>query len=643
MLPTLAKLRGKKLSGEAWADALRQLMANFLAVPNDRPEEGAVRERLLAILDLLPLWDHLQPTPLPLPLIREFIHDHLEAIEGRHGDHLTGGVTIAPLAALGAIPFSIVYVVGLGEDAFPGSNALPSFDLRSDARLPGDIHPAEKARYLFLEVLKSAGDKIYLLWNNKDLQKDQDLLPAIPVVQLQHYLNLHVLDKPFVVAKMTLHDRAPNSLKPDENASCHDVGRWVNEMERLTALTQAAESIILDKKQKAQIEKRKHGRPPDFALPVAHDAASAIQAVTIKDLKAFLENPALASLKRHLHLRNDLEDEESKDEEPFVRPFFTEVRLTTQVVQKIIHDTTKVSLTEALSVWPDYFARIYEDEKLRCRAPEGDFGKADQAHLQVELQNRITNALADFLKKRDPKNFCGPLLLGAGATPIDAKRRFPALTLNLSAGAPAGQLIQVALSGQQPFVWADGKNLDILVVSHKEKIKSPGVLSVSLFEPVLFYLGLLANDAALPGDSSSQSWLRGGCLNVHLFTKEKCEQYTYMFSESEAVVYLNALAADYLNAAAFDLMPFDVIAGEGKKEGDLSAAYVLPAEQTGALAEDYHERLGEKIEDALEGSRTPHWYAPLLDLAKTDVPLDAFEKIGRRFRLLDRGPAERRK
>ncbi len=643
MLPTLAKLRGKKLSGTAWADALRQLIANFLAVPEDRPEEGAVRERMLEILDLLPLWDHLQPTPLPLPLIREFIHDHLEAIEGRHGDHLTGGVTIAPLAALGPIPFSIIYVVGLGEDQFPGSNTLPSFDLRSAARLPGDIHPAEKARYLFLEALLAARDKIYLLWNNKDLQKDQNLLPAIPIVQLQRYLNRQVLEKEFAVAKMTLHDRAPNSLKPDPTATCHDVGRWVNETERLVALTQAGGSVVLDKKQMAEIEKRKRDRLPDFALPAAQDASSAVQAVTIKDLKAFLENPALASLRRHLHLKDDLEDEESQDEEPFVRPFLTQVRLTTQVVQKIIHDTTKVSLAEALSAWPSYFERMYEDEKLRCRAPDGDFGKADQAHLQAELQSRVTNALAEFLKERDPKNFCGPLLLGASATPIGAKRRFPALSLYLPSTAPAGAPTQVTLNGQQPFVWANGKNLDILVLSHKEKIKSPKTLSKTLFEPVLFYLALLANDASFPGEVSSQSWLRGSVLNVHLFTKEKCEQYAYMFSESEAAAYLSDLVADYLNAAAFDLMPFEVIAGEGKKEDDLSAAYVLPADQACALAESYCERLSEKIEDALEGSQVPRWYAPLLELAKAKVPDDAFDKVGKRFRLLDRGPAQHRK
>ena len=57
------------------------------------------------------------------------------------------------------------------------------------SRRAGDIWPAESARFLFLEALGAAKQKLYLLYNNKDLQKDQVLLPAVPLLQLERFLS----------------------------------------------------------------------------------------------------------------------------------------------------------------------------------------------------------------------------------------------------------------------------------------------------------------------------------------------------------------------------------------------------------------------------------------------------------------------
>ena len=76
------------------------------------------------------------------------------------------------------VPFEIVYVVGLGEEHFPGSDSLPNYDLRRAERLPGDIRPAEQKRFALLETLLAARRKVYLLYNAKDIQKDKPRLPC---------------------------------------------------------------------------------------------------------------------------------------------------------------------------------------------------------------------------------------------------------------------------------------------------------------------------------------------------------------------------------------------------------------------------------------------------------------------------------
>src|SRR5205085_6993604 len=124
---------------------------------------------------------------------------------GSRGEFLVGGVTLCALQPMRPVPFSIVYVLGLGEDLFPGSNALSSFDLRGVQRLPGDIRPAESRLYDFLATVLSAQQKLYLFYNNHALQKDRPLLPAAPLQQLQHYLNQNLLAGDFQSVAMPMH------------------------------------------------------------------------------------------------------------------------------------------------------------------------------------------------------------------------------------------------------------------------------------------------------------------------------------------------------------------------------------------------------------------------------------------------------
>ncbi len=636
LLPTLVQLRGKQASGQAWATTLRQLMNGFLDVPEDRPEEAQVRNRLLSALEQLSSWDRLAEAPLPLALIREFVQANLESIEGHHGDTLAGGITIAALAKMRPVPFRVLYVVGLGEEHFPGSDFLTSFDLRGERRYPGDVRPAESARFLFLEALLSAQEKVVLLYNNRDIQKDRELLPAVPVAQLQRFLNDEVLTGPFDVAHMPLHEHDLKTL-PAARPDHHDVGIYGNETERLVAYAHAHANgtLVLDLLQTEELKERLRPQQPDFALPQTDAASARVPSLTITELGKFLENPGLASLKRHLYLRDEEREDTPWDDEPFVCSSLLAARLTKQVLHGFVFDAVERSLSDARAGWCKRFDRLYEDEGLRCRLPELGFGAADQAFLRNELRDRVA-LLADFLDQRGHGDFCGPVLLGASSTPIGARRRFPALTLPLPRSLPQGQVCQMRLSGSFPLVWAAEKSLDLLVVNNKAKPKE-NVLQPSLFEPVLFYLALLANADSAPAECSSQAWLQGAECRVHIACSESLESHTYKCTAEEARAYLTQLAADFLDPTSFDLLPFDVLAVD-KEFWD---SFALPEDELGALSANYCVRFEEKIAEAREG-KAVYWDTPLLNLANARVPADAFAKMRRRFELLDRGLAAKR-
>jgi len=640
LLPTLQKLRDRQYSGQAWAEILRNLINTFLEVPADRPEETQVRDKLLNSLELLTRWDNLKKKiPLPLAIIREFINANLEAIEGRHGESLGGGVMISSLPATRPLPYAIIYVLGLGEDIFPGSNTLTTFDLRSQERLPGDIRPAEYARFLFLETVLAAKQKLYLLYNNRDLQKDQELLPAIPTAQLRRYLNQNILTEDFVSATIALHDHSPEELGKDV-PTMHDAGSFVGETDRVLALAQAKDKQIirLDADQEKDFNERLRRRMPDFSLPSQQSNSSPEAAITIRELVRFLKNPAQAALQRHLRLIHEEDDETPPDDEPFVSSATAARSIIRHVLQNFVQDASLGSLPQALREWPVRFQQFYEEESRRCRVPEQGFGDADQAHLRETLQETINTLREKFFVKISPGVFYGPLLLGESPTPIGARRRFPPLMLPLARSIPQRPFTQIRLSSTMPLVWADDKNFDIIVLTTKKELEKPGILNDLLFEPVLFYLALLANSAAFPGEISSRNWLKSKEFHVHIANKETLNTYRYDFTEGEALTYLAELAADFLDPTTFDLLPFEVFADMGK----LADAYILADDQIGNRAANYREELEEKIEEASESDRGNFWRNSLLDLAQVMVPEDAFHKVRKRFRLLDRGPAAHR-
>jgi len=86
---------------------------------------------------------------------------------------------ISALQPMRPLPFPIVYILGMGEDLFPGSNALSSVRPARRAAHAWRCASRGKPTLRFPATNLAAEQKLYLLYNNHDLQKDQPLLPAV--------------------------------------------------------------------------------------------------------------------------------------------------------------------------------------------------------------------------------------------------------------------------------------------------------------------------------------------------------------------------------------------------------------------------------------------------------------------------------
>jgi exonuclease V gamma subunit len=660
LLPRLAELRGLQTSGKAWAAELTRLLADFLTVPADRPEEQRVHDRLLRALETLPTLDQLhtgrEPPALPLSLVREFVEHNLEARQPSSGDSLTC-VTIAGLATLRALPFRIIYIMGLGEGLFPGTNPRSAFDLRSREPLPGDVKPIDANRFLFLEALLAARSKLYLLYPCRELQRDQELHPCGPLNQVRRHLEQHLLGgEKFQVVPVPLRGDDLRCLQASADTPHTDLLVNYNESERLLALARAQESrdLRLDERQARELDERlDHGRR-GFRAGATEVAAAAARpesippTVSLRDLSGFLSCPVEAGLRRHLRLRDD-EEVVPADDEPFSTEFPLDFRLVSEFLHRFVARSVRQSVDAALADWRRRFSELHDEWRLRGWVPEDAFGAVDQARFLHRLEERIEGAagLATFLRNRAAAEFVGPVLLGEYPTPVGPRARFPALRLALPAAGDAVST-EARLTGLLDYVWRSDQSLDALILTNaaSRKVRSDH-LSKPMLEPLLFFLALKAGVEARAGGGASQDWLGQRAFHLHIARDEGLVTFEYRpedITTADAHAYLTELVRDFLDRSRFDLLPFDLLAVETKDR--LRQAYLLADDdpKLKRLAANYATMFQETVD---EDQEQPGFavYRPmkLLEIVEARVPDEALALVRRRFRLLDRGPARARR
>ena len=88
-----------------------------------------------------------------------------------------------------SLPFRVIFLCGLGEGRFPAAGAPDPLDLTRLEPRVGDVNPRERDKYLFLETLICARDRLYLSYVNRDAQTGDPLEPSPVVSELMRHLD----------------------------------------------------------------------------------------------------------------------------------------------------------------------------------------------------------------------------------------------------------------------------------------------------------------------------------------------------------------------------------------------------------------------------------------------------------------------
>lgn len=177
---------GESMLGLAdWRRVLIELVATYVN-PADRIDER-VRDLIVNAIDSIYI-DGLRSDPVPYEVAQELALARIAEVEAEQGAYAESGVVVGSLAALRSIPFRMVLMLGLGEADFPAPAPRDPLDLRQAHRRAGDVSPAERDRYMFLETLLAARDRIYLSFVARDAHTGEALEPSAVIRDLQSIL-----------------------------------------------------------------------------------------------------------------------------------------------------------------------------------------------------------------------------------------------------------------------------------------------------------------------------------------------------------------------------------------------------------------------------------------------------------------------
>ncbi|MEN6331854.1 MAG: exodeoxyribonuclease V subunit gamma, partial [Smithella sp.] len=146
-------LAGRKTL-ESWCEILKRVIADFF------PDPGNYREHLYKLNEVINRITREQQfakteTAVDLKVIKSYL-SHSSASMVLSSRYLSGSVTFCAMLPMRSIPFDVICLIGMDNEAYPRRDSKPGFDLTELKKRLGDRSLRGEDQYLFLEAILSA-------------------------------------------------------------------------------------------------------------------------------------------------------------------------------------------------------------------------------------------------------------------------------------------------------------------------------------------------------------------------------------------------------------------------------------------------------------------------------------------------------
>ena len=620
----VSHLRSGPMDCAGWKAVFLNVCDRLLNIPESLKGESAIKRSLIQAFECLELYDSLtrdkENSWFDLELLTEFVTSHMGSIAGGVGDYLTSGVTISALQPMRPIPFSLVYILGMGEGNFPGRAETSSLDLRLSGRKIGDITMPERNAYLFLEILLAVREKLYISYVSRDLQKDRIIQPCSVVNQLRRYVeqDLFFHEKSFVITQIPLKGSSERYLEPEAINAMNDVMVNYSLADRISCLRSGGHWDRFTGHALAEDLKAVKRLAPDLSLsePDNVESLALVRQITLKQLKKFLENPVHQSLRYHLGIYDEeetIEDLVLWEDEPFISEFPVDYRLKTEPVELWVEARCN-GLQSGDGEMDQLFDHVYDNFTRKSQVPEGAFSIADRAALKdcvIKSQDVLKGVVERMT--RAPERYRALIVGEHGSdlfhgTEYLGIKRFPPIALTVQAPDSGKQpsACQVEISGVLPWVWKeDGGGWHVLVITgSKTATNNPNKYALA---PVLFFMLCLASEKSAPWFGISQ-------VTLHVLFNDKIKEWVFNLTGEASRDYILCLVSDYLAQAMPPFLPFETVEN------------LLPTNMAKFDDPNFIQIFNLRLEEAYSESRDP-----MTLLVKPDLFDDAFGAAEKRL------------
>lgn len=171
---------------DAWLPVVREMSANFFKPDTDTEAALALLEQQWQDAIGQGMAANYQGL-VPLTILRDELARRLdnEHISQRF---LAGPVNFCTLMPMRSIPFRVVCLLGMNDGVYPRTLPPPGFDLMSEKPKRGDRSRRDDDRYLFLEALTSAQQRLYISYIGRSIQDNSERNPSVLVQELMDYI-----------------------------------------------------------------------------------------------------------------------------------------------------------------------------------------------------------------------------------------------------------------------------------------------------------------------------------------------------------------------------------------------------------------------------------------------------------------------
>jgi hypothetical protein len=349
--------------------------------------------------------------------------------------------------------------------------------------------------------------------------------------------------------------------------------------------------------------------------------ATGLVPVETTELARFLRDPAEATLRRHLGLRDQSGNEALlAEDEPVRLDFLARYQQVRNAVADFLAsgdpERTAAALTDRLAV-----------AGRQSLAPAGRFGELQAAALQETVAERLGGD-DPFAGVRE-RGLLRDVVFGSARADLPPSRHLPEVVL---AGVPVGESrVDVALSGRVEFLGPAKDGVATIVVVTDSTCRSAKLTpeewapSHQVIEPLLAWCALRTANADLA---------LGEALEVVVafrVNKKPLDLKVWRFAPTieEGAAWLRGLLAEFLGGAACELLPYEILAADED---------LVEAVRLGIPIPELPARIAEAVladgEDLHPLRHPPEFLGALDSLA---VPEDAWERIVARLGLVWRG------